>query len=106
MMGMNSARRSVPLSRKICKNSLRKTARNDDHISASTRNGGFFGQRDEDVFERGPRGAHGRVAKARDAHGVAQSLIIELAADHGVHGLAEDRRFAAVGLLAQPHERL
>src|SRR3954468_18476481 len=103
--GNASARRSVPASRKMCRNSLRKTARNDRPMSGrrlTARAGGVLGQLHEHIFQRRVDLANRGGRKAAPAHVSDDLGIVLVARDDGVDRLAEDRRAQAPRLLADP----
>src|SRR5678815_1696306 len=99
--GSASARRSVPASRKMWRNSFRKTARNDRHMSGrrlAARARGVLGQLDEHVLQRRADLADRRGRKAAPARLVQQVGVAPIARDDGVDRLPEDGGAEAPGL--------
>src|SRR6266496_6249210 len=103
--GSASARRNVPASRKMCRNSFRKTARNDRHMSGrrlAARAAGVLGQLHEHVLQRRMDLADRRGRKATLAHVGEDLSVVLVARNDSVDRLAEDRRAEAPGLLPDP----
>src|SRR5579863_2524163 len=112
-IGIIRARASVPLSRRMCRNSLRKMATNELHIasglcagraqrglpaSLGARFGGLLGQRHEDVLEGRRDLAHRRIREAGVTEAGDDVLVGRRGVDDRVHRLTEDRRAQAQGL--------
>src|SRR4029079_17791341 len=86
MTGSASARRNVPASRKMWRDSLRNTARKDRHMSGrrlAARAGGVLGQLHEHVFQRRVDLADRGGREAALAHVGGNMGVVPVARDDG-----------------------